>query len=94
MSETYTRKELVEALAKQYEMPKSTTEALVLDLFAHISKALKKNKKVTVSPFGAFEVRKRPARKGRNPRTGAVVKVAAKKIVKFKSYAGLKETIG
>lgn len=94
MSETFTRKELVESLAKQYELPKSTTDALVLELFSQVSKALKKGKKVTISPFGTFEVRKRAARKGRNPRTGETVKVKARKVVKFKAYAGLKETVG
>jgi DNA-binding protein HU-beta len=45
-------------------------------------------------PFGSFEIRKRPARKGRNPATGESIKIPAKKVVKFKAYSGLKETVG
>jgi DNA-binding protein HU-beta len=94
MSETYTRKDLVVSLAKKHELSKTKAEAIILDLFTDLSKALKKGQKLTLSPFGTFEVKKRPARKGRNPATGASIKIAAKKIVRFKAYAGLKNTIG
>jgi len=94
MSETYTRKDLVAALATKHELSKVQAEAIILDLFSDVSKALKKGKKVTVSPFGTFEVNKRAARKGRNPKTGASIKIAAKKVVRFKAYAGLKKTVG
>jgi len=94
MSDTFTRKDLVESLAKKQELSKVKAEAVILDLLSDISKALKKGQKVTLSPFGTFEVKKRPARKGRNPATGASIKIAAKKSVRFKSYAGLKNTIG
>jgi DNA-binding protein HU-beta len=94
MSGTYTRKDLVVALAKKHELSKAKAESIVLDLFTDLSKALKKGQKLTLSPFGTFEVKKRAARKGRNPATGATIKIAAKKVVRFKAYAGLKETIG
>jgi DNA-binding protein HU-beta len=94
MSEAYTRKDLVDALAKTHTLSRAKTEAIVLDLFTNLSKALKKGQKVTLSPFGTFVVKKRAARKGRNPATGATVKIKAKKVVGFKPYAGLKGTIG
>jgi DNA-binding protein HU-beta len=94
MSDAYTRKDLVLAIAKTHDLSKAKAESIVLDLFTNLSKALKKGQKLTLSPFGTFEVRKRPARKGRNPATGASIKIAAKKVVRFKAYAGLKNTIG
>ncbi|MDR3417937.1 MAG: HU family DNA-binding protein [Nevskia sp.] len=94
MSDTLTRKDLVEVLSKKYELPKSRVDALVVDLFEHVTKTLKKGGKVAISQFGIFEVRKRPARKGRNPATGASIKIPAKKNVRFKSSAGLKKTLG
>jgi DNA-binding protein HU-beta len=94
MSDAYTRKDLVLAIAKTHDLSKAKAESIVLDLFTNLSKALKKGHKLTLSPFGTFEVRKRPARKGRNPATGASIKIAAKKVVRFKAYAGLKNTIG
>lgn len=94
MSDAYTRKDLVLALAKAHGLSKAKAESIVLDMLSNLSKALKKGQRLTLSPFGAFEVRKRPARKGRNPATGASIKIAAKKVVRFKAYAGLKNTIG
>ncbi|HWY24036.1 MAG TPA: HU family DNA-binding protein [Nevskia sp.] len=94
MSDTLTRKDLVEVLAKKHDLPKSRVDALVVDLLDDVTKALKKGNKVALSQFGIFEVKKRPARKGRNPATGAAIKIPAKKNVRFKSSAGLKKTIG
>jgi DNA-binding protein HU-beta len=94
MSEVFTRKHLVELVAKKHELSKSKSEAILLDVLADLGKALKKGQKVTLSPFGTFEVKKRAARKGRNPKTGAPVKIKAKKVVRFKAYAGLKNTVG
>lgn len=94
MSNVYSRKDAVALLVKKHELPKKQAEAIMQDLFADWSKALKKGSRVQLHPFGSFEVRKRPARKGRNPATGEAIKIPAKKVVKFKSYAGLKETVG
>lgn len=94
MSTVYSRKDAVALLVKNHELSKSQAEALMLGLFDDWSKALKKGRRLTLHPFGSFEVKKRAARKGRNPAAGASIKIAAKKVVKFKSYAGLKQTIG
>ncbi len=48
---------------------------------------LKKGEKLTLIGFGTFSVYERPARKGRNPRTGKTIKIAAKKLPKFKAGA-------
>jgi nucleoid DNA-binding protein len=60
---------------------------------AAIQKALKKGDTVTLVGFGTFRVSKRKARKGRNPQTGAVIKIAAKKVPVFKAGKGLKDAV-
>jgi nucleoid DNA-binding protein len=60
---------------------------------AAIKKALKKGDTVTLVGFGTFRVSKRKARKGRNPQTGAVLKIAAKKVPVFKAGKGLKDAV-
>lgn len=94
MSEVFTRKQLVESVAKKHEISKSKAEVIVLDVLSDVAKALKKGQRVTLSPFGSFDVKKRAARKGRNPKTGEPVKIKARKVVRFKSYAGLKAAVG
>ena len=58
-----------------------------------VTKALKKGDKVTLVGFGTFSVTKRKARKGRNPQTGEVIKIKAKKIAKFSPGATLKSSV-
>ena len=60
---------------------------------AAIQKALKKGDAVTLVGFGTFGISKRKARAGRNPKTGAVIKIAAKKVPVFKAGKGLKEAV-
>ncbi|MGA3209630.1 MAG: HU family DNA-binding protein [Syntrophales bacterium] len=62
-------------------------------IFGAIKKALKKGENVTLVGFGTFSVKKRSARKGRNPQTGAAIKIAAKKIPKFTAGKGLKDAV-
>lgn len=94
MSTVYSRKNAVALLVKNHNLSKSAADQLLLDLFADLSKAMKKGARVQLHPFGSFEVAKLKARKGRNPATGESIKIPARKRVKFKAYAGLKETIG
>ena len=68
--------------------------ALALDAtLAAIQKALKKGDTVTLVGFGTFKVSKRKARLGRNPQTGAALKIAAKKVPVFKAGQGLKDAV-
>jgi nucleoid DNA-binding protein len=60
---------------------------------AAIQKALKKGNTVTLVGFGTFRVSKRKARTGRNPQTGKVIKIAAKKVPVFKAGKGLKDAV-
>ena len=58
-----------------------------------IKKGLKKGGKVTLVGFGTFSVSKRAARTGRNPQTGKPIKIAAKKVPKFKAGKALKDAV-
>jgi DNA-binding protein HU-beta len=77
--------ELIEAMAKAAECTK-TQAGEALDGFINaVTVALKKGDKVTLVGFGTFSVSKRAARMGRNPQTGKEIKIAAKKVAKFKA---------
>jgi DNA-binding protein HU-beta len=84
--------DLVNAVAKVVCAKKEAVAAVdcVLDT---IAKALKKGDKVTLVGFGTFSVAKRAARTGRNPKTGATIKIKAKKVPKFTAGKTLKDTV-
>jgi len=62
-------------------------------VLAAVKKSLKKGVSVTLVGFGTFSVTKRAARKGRNPQTGATIKIAAKKVPKFTAGKALKDAV-
>lgn len=79
------RSELVTRLQDEYPgMRAQDVEAMVEVVLDEIVRALEKGDRVELRGFGAFSVRRRAARQGRNPRTGAAVKVAAKNVPFFK----------
>ena len=82
--------ELVEHVAKATEMSKVAAAAAVEAFMAGIAKALKKGDDVRLVGFGTFSVKKRAASKGRNPKTGVAIKIAASKNARFKAGTGLK----
>ena len=76
--------ELIAAVAEKAGMTKVDARKAV-DAIIEVSKAvLKKDDKIALVGFGTMSVNKRPARQGRNPRTGKTIKIAAKKVVRFK----------
>jgi DNA-binding protein HU-beta len=85
--------DLVEAVAKELNDSKAAAERAVNSVLGNIKKGLKKDKKVQVVGFGTFDVRKRKARKGRNPRTGEAITIKASRTVGFKAGQGLKDSI-
>ena len=87
------KSELVDAIAKQTGASKKAAEASLNAMVESISAALKKGDKVQLIGFGSFEVRKRAARKGRNPQTGAEIKVPASKAPVFKAGRALKDAV-
>lgn len=68
-------------------------ERIINTIFGEISDALCKGDRVELRGFGAFSVKHRPARTGRNPRTGAPVSVAAKRVPFFKTGKELRERL-
>jgi len=84
--------QLIDEVAKVTCTKKEAEQALDAT-FAAIQKALKKAATVTLVGFGTFRVSKRKARTGRNPQTGAAIKIAAKKVPVFKAGKGLKDAV-
>ena len=72
---------------------KKEAEAAVNSIFETITKALKKKDTVTLVGFGTFKVNKRKARTGRNPQTGAAIKIKAKSVPKFIAGKALKDAV-
>jgi DNA-binding protein HU-beta len=87
------KSDLVDAIAAATNEGKSKVAGLLEAVLDHISGALQKGDKVTLPGFGTFETRRRQARSGRNPRTGAPVKIAATTAPVFKAGATLKGTV-
>ena len=87
------RKELIDALSTQTESTKADAERTVAALIDIISGTLKKGDSLSLVGFGTFEVRKRAARIGRNPKTGEELKIKAAKVPAFKAGATLKALV-
>ncbi|MFM2243632.1 MAG: hypothetical protein RLZ97_2488 [Verrucomicrobiota bacterium] len=87
--------ELVESVQKALgkDATKRAAEDAVSAVLESISKGIKKDKKVQIIGFGTFEVKKRAARMGRNPKTGESMKIAASKSVGFKASSTLKGSL-
>ena len=87
------KKEFVEAYAKATGETKKRAEELVNEFLGTVEKSLAKGNSVQFVGWGTFAVQKRAARKGRNPQTGKEIKIAAKKVVKFKVGKKLAEKV-
>src|SRR5580692_7753252 len=90
---TVTLKHLAAALAETHDLPKKQAEAMLGDLVALTTKHLKKGDKIRLAGLGILQVRKRPARMGRNPATGAAIKIKASKKIAFRASKELKEAV-
>ncbi|MBQ1315977.1 MAG: HU family DNA-binding protein [Lachnospiraceae bacterium] len=87
------KSELVAAIADAAKLSKKDAEAALKAFIDVTSKELKKGGKVQLVGFGTFEVAKRAAREGRNPQTGASMKIKASKAPKFKAGKALKDFV-
>ena len=85
------KEQLVDKLAGDVKITKTQARATLDAFMAAVKKSLKKGEKVALVGFGTFSVGKRKARIGRNPQTGAELKIPAKKVAKFKAS---KEILG
>ncbi|GIW22178.1 MAG: transcriptional regulator [Candidatus Sericytochromatia bacterium] len=87
------KEQLVSAIAKEAGMTKKDV-ALALDATLKcVTEALKNQDKVTLVGFGTFQVKERAARDGRNPKTGEVIKIPAKKVPVFSAGKGLRDAV-
>jgi DNA-binding protein HU-beta len=88
-----TLKHLAARLAAVHEIPKRQAEAVLADLIGLIARHLKKGDRIRISGLGILQVRKRAARLGRNPATGATIKIKASRKVAFRAAKELKQAV-
>ena len=88
-----TKAELIDAVATTAGVSKTDAERTLGAFFDHVTKATKKGDRIAWPGFGSFTTTKRAARKGRNPQTGAPVKIAASTAMKFTSSSTLKTAL-
>ncbi len=87
------KEELVKEVSKKSKVSQKATGDIIAATLATIEKTVSKGKKVTLVGFGTFEPRKRAARTGRNPQTGAPLKIAAKTVPAFSAGKKFKELV-
>ena len=85
--------ELIEAIAKEADISKAAAGRALDATVGAVQQALKKGQMVTLVGFGTFYVGKRAARNGRNPQTGAMLKIKAAKVPKFRAGKSLKDAL-
>jgi DNA-binding protein HU-beta len=85
--------ELIDQIAEKADISKAAAGRALQALIESVTKTLKKNGTVTLVGFGTFAVGKRAARIGRNPRTGAAIKIKATKVPKFRPGKNLKDAL-
>ena len=87
------KEELVKEVSKKAKVSQKATTDVVAAILETIEKSVAKGKKVTLVGFGTFEARKRAARTGRNPQTGAELKIAAKTVPAFTAGKKFKDLV-
>ncbi len=85
--------DLIAKIAEEAELSKKSAEAALNAFVGAVEGALKKGEKVQLVGFGSFEVRKRAARKGRNPQTKEEIKIPASKAPVFRAGKALKDLV-
>ena len=85
--------QFVNAVAEKSGLNKKEAEAAVNAMTAVVAEALKAGDKVQLVGFGTFETKKRAAREGRNPKTGATIKIAASKFPAFSAGKAFKDKV-
>jgi DNA-binding protein HU-beta len=88
-----TKAELIEEIAGKTELSRRDVTQIVDHLLEAIKAALAKGDKVQLIPFGSFEVRKRKAREGRNPKTGEKLMIAARNVPAFHPGKDLRDAV-
>ena len=88
------KSELIDSVAKASDLSKADSVRALDAIVDTITKSLKKGNSVALVGFGTFKVSKRNARMGRNPQTGASIKIAARTVPRFTAGKGLKDAVG
>ncbi len=87
------KSELIDSVAKSADISKAAAQRALDAMVAAVRVSLKRGQMVTLVGFGTFYVGKRKARAGRNPRTGAAIKISAAKVPKFRAGKALKDAL-
>jgi len=87
------KSDLIDAIAISADISKAAAGRALDATIESIKKSLKKDEEVSLVGFGTFYVGKRAARNGRNPQTGATIKIKAAKVPKFRAGKGLKDAV-
>jgi DNA-binding protein HU-beta len=90
---TVTLRHLATAIAEGHDLPKTKANAVLTDMVVAIGKHLKKGARIRLNGLGILQVRKRPARMGRNPATGEAIKIKASKKIAFRAAKDLKQAV-
>lgn len=85
--------ELIDAIAEAHDIPKAKAREVINSIFSSIVEAAKRGDDVAIAGFGRFAVKERPAREGRNPRTGETLKIPASKSLGFKMSKPVGKTL-
>ncbi|MGB9721648.1 MAG: HU family DNA-binding protein [bacterium] len=88
-----TKAQLIDAIAKKAKISRKAAGAAIDTFVESVTSALKKGDKVTLVGFGTFSAAKRKARTAKNPQTGELIKVPAKRVPKFKAGRELKSAV-
>ena len=91
--DTVSTRQLGAALAEKHGLTNKAANAILEDTIGLVTKHLKKGSRIRLNGLGILVVRKRAARMGRNPATGEAIKIAAKKVVKFRVAKSAKDAI-
>jgi DNA-binding protein HU-beta len=87
------KSDLIEAMAADAGVSKAAAGKALDSLMKNVKKTLKGGGKLVLVGFGSFSVKERPAREGRNPQTGATIKIPKRKVVTFKPGSELKDSV-
>ena len=88
------KSDLASHVATQASMPRTAADSVVNAVFSAISDALARGETVTIAGFGTFSTKARPAREGRNPRTGERIDIPASTVPSFKAGRALRDAVG
>ncbi len=87
------KSDLIDGMAAEAGITKAAAKKALESFLGNVQKSLKKGNRVSLVGFGSWSVSKRAAREGRNPQTGKTIKIAAKKVVKFKAGSELQSSV-